>query len=251
MMRTRAGFCVLLLKNLLEPGSPAFSSWRGATFSLHSVSSMCSTLRFAEPLARSSLLDSSSRWIGRLTVSAARQRSARSLRLSVMFSRIHRTSRRNGRNRWSRPQYPRALPLHCGTQNVGHAWLIKQTAPAGALSTGDPTAAPPSAATNFRLSPSPSTGASASAQNRLLQHNRPKGAISTGSNASRIALGLPANLWRAEMRRREFIAGLGSVVLWPAVLRAQQRERVRRIGVLIHLSENQPAGQRYVATFRQ
>jgi hypothetical protein len=30
----------------------------------------------------------------------------------------------------------------------------------------------------------------------------------TGSNVSRMALGLPTNLWRADLRRREFIAGL-------------------------------------------
>jgi putative ABC transport system substrate-binding protein len=34
------------------------------------------------------------------------------------------------------------------------------------------------------------------------------------------------------LRRREFIAGLGGAVLWPLAARAQQRERVRRIGVL-------------------
>jgi putative ABC transport system substrate-binding protein len=51
------------------------------------------------------------------------------------------------------------------------------------------------------------------------------------------------------MRRREFIAGLGSAATWPLVAAAQQR--VRRVGVLIHLSESQPTGQRYVAAFRQ
>jgi putative ABC transport system substrate-binding protein len=40
------------------------------------------------------------------------------------------------------------------------------------------------------------------------------------------------------MRRREFIAGLGSVVAWPAVARAQQGDRVRRIGVLMWGDEN-------------
>jgi hypothetical protein len=35
------------------------------------------------------------------------------------------------------------------------------------------------------------------------------------------------------MKRREFIAGLGSVSAWPVVGRAQQADRVRRIGVLM------------------
>ena len=35
------------------------------------------------------------------------------------------------------------------------------------------------------------------------------------------------------MRRREFIAGLGSTVAWPLVARAQQGDRIRRIGVLM------------------
>jgi putative tryptophan/tyrosine transport system substrate-binding protein len=37
-----------------------------------------------------------------------------------------------------------------------------------------------------------------------------------------MAIGLPSNLWRAEMRRREFIAGLGSAAAWSAGARAQQ-----------------------------
>src|SRR6516225_3811387 len=52
------------------------------------------------------------------------------------------------------------------------------------------------------------------------------------------------------MRRREFIAGLGATA-WPAVARAQQSERIRRIGVLMAFDENDPEAKRRLSAFTQ
>jgi putative ABC transport system substrate-binding protein len=40
------------------------------------------------------------------------------------------------------------------------------------------------------------------------------------------------------VKRREFIAGLGSAAVWPVAAWAQQGDRVRRIGVLMPFDEN-------------
>jgi putative tryptophan/tyrosine transport system substrate-binding protein len=51
------------------------------------------------------------------------------------------------------------------------------------------------------------------------------------------------------LKRREFITLLGSLAAWPLAARAQQPDRMRRIGVLSGLAQSNPSSQAMVAAF--
>src|SRR6516162_8044588 len=53
------------------------------------------------------------------------------------------------------------------------------------------------------------------------------------------------------MKRRTFIAGVGSTAAWPVVALAQQGDRVRRIGVLMPGDENDPVYKLRLSAFTQ
>ena len=53
------------------------------------------------------------------------------------------------------------------------------------------------------------------------------------------------------MKRCQFMRVIGGAAAWPVVVHAQSPERVRHVGVLIHVAESDPDRQAHLTVFLQ
>src|SRR5215813_10373106 len=78
--------------------------------------------------------------------------------------------------------------------------------------------------------------------------NLGKPAAGTRSNT---LLNCVSELGGEPMKRRTFLVGIGTAVIWPRAVGAQQADRARKIGVLLNFRRDDPEGQAQFSGFTQ